>query len=178
MGNQDLVTVRTASHEDISLLAELSATTFRCTFEKDNTPEDMEAYLAENFTEEKLGQELSDPLATFLIAELSNKPLGYAKLLKSKPDPCITGPKPIELVRLYVLPESIGHGVGAQLMQKCVDTATSWGFETLWLGVWEHNPRAIRFYKKWSFEEVGSHPFQLGKDIQTDLILQKPLLGN
>lgn len=167
--------MRTASHNDAPLLAELSATTFRCTFEKDNTPEDMAAYLAENFTDEKLGQELSDPLATFFIAEISDKPLGYARLYRGTPDACITGAKPIELVRLYVLPESIGHGVGARLMQACIDAAISEGFETLWLGVWEHNPRAIRFYQKWGFEEVGSHAFQLGNDLQTDLVMQKNL---
>ncbi|MGC4043670.1 MAG: GNAT family N-acetyltransferase [Armatimonas sp.] len=177
MENQNIVTVRIASHEDISLLTELSATTFSSTFAKDNTPEDMAAYLAENFTENKLELEISDPLATFLIAELSGKPLGYAKLYRGAPDACITGTKPMELVRLYVLPESIGHGVGAQLMQACIDTAISEGFETLWLGVWEHNPRAIRFYQKWGYEEVGTHPFPLGSDIQTDLILQKSLPG-
>lgn len=176
MGNQDLVTVRTASQKDVSLLAEISATTFRCTFAEDNTPEDMEAYLAESFSEEKLGQEVADPLATFFIAELSGKPLGYAKLHTGVPDTSVTGTKPIELVRLYVLPESIGHGIGARLMKECIDTATSRGYETLWLGVWEHNPRAIRFYQKWGFEEVGSHLFQLGDDAQTDLIMQKPLI--
>ncbi|HVK04192.1 MAG TPA: GNAT family N-acetyltransferase [Armatimonadaceae bacterium] len=175
MENQDVVTVRNATHEDISLLAELSASTFRATFAQDNTPEDMEAYLAENFSEARLRQEVSDPLATFLIAEVSGKPLGYAKLHSGAPDASVTGTKPIELVRLYVLPESIGHGVGARLMQECIDTATSRGFETLWLGVWEHNPRAIRFYQKWGFAAVGSHVFRLGNDAQTDLIMQKSL---
>ena len=175
MENQDVVTVRTATHEDVPLLAELSATTFRATFAQDNTPEDMEAYLAENFSEVRLRQEVSDPLATVLIAELSGKPHGYAKLHAGAPDASITGTKPIELVRLYVLPESIGHGIGARLMKECIDAATSRGFETLWLGVWEHNPRAIRFYQTWGFAEVGSHVFQLGSDAQTDLIMQKSL---
>lgn len=175
MENPDLVMVRTASHNDVSLLAELSTTSFRATFEQYNTPEDMEAYLAESFSEEKLGQELSDPLATFFIAELSGKPLGFAKLQIGTSDASVTGPNPVELVRLYVLPESIGHGIGARLMQECIETAISRGFETLWLGVWEHNHRAIRFYHKWGFEEVGSHVFQLGSDAQTDLVMQKSL---
>lgn len=175
MRNPEIVTVRTASLNDVSLLAELSATTFRCTFAPDNSPEDMEAYLADNFSEEKLEQELSDPLATFIIAELAGKPLGYAKLHAGAPDASVTGPKPMELVRLYVLPESIGHGLGAQLMKECLSITTSRGFETLWLGVWEHNERAIQFYRKRGFEEVGSHIFQLGNDAQTDLILQKTL---
>lgn len=175
MGNQDTVAVRTASQKDVSLLAELSATTFRCAFAADNTPEDMEAYLTESFSKEKLGQELSDPLSLFFIAEGDGKPLGYAKLNRGTTDASVTGTKPVELVRLYVLPESIGRGLGARLMQECIDTATSQGFETLWLGVWEHNHRAIRFYRKWGFEEVGSHLFLLGSDVQTDLILQKSL---
>ena len=177
MENQAIVALRVASHKDVPLLAELGRETFRSAFAQDNTPEDMEAYLEENFSEDKLGQEISDPLATFLIAELSGKPLGYAKLHTGDPDASVTGTKPMELVRLYVLPESIGHGIGAQLMKGCIDTATRRGFETLWLGVWEHNPRAIRFYEKWGFKEVGSHIFQLGNDAQTDLIMQRSLIG-
>jgi GNAT superfamily N-acetyltransferase len=177
MEDQTLVAVRVASHGDVPLLAELGRETFRSTFAQDNTPEDMEAYLEEHFSESRLAREVSDPLATFLLAELSGHPVGYAKLLAGEPDPSVTGAKPMELVRLYVLPESIGHGIGARLMQGCIDAATSRGFETLWLGVWEHNPRAIRFYRKWGFQEVGSHLFQLGSDAQTDLILQKSLTG-
>jgi ribosomal protein S18 acetylase RimI-like enzyme len=175
MGNQEGIVIRTAANDDAALLAKLSATTFRCTFAQDNTPEDMEAYLTENFSLEKLGQELADPVATFFIAEVSGKPLGYAKLHAGAPEESVTGPRPIELVRLYVLPEGIGQGIGARLMTQCIETAASRGFETLWLGVWEHNPRAIGFYRKWGFEEVGSHVFQLGSDAQTDLILQKSL---
>lgn len=175
MQDQETVTIRTASLKDVSLIAELSTTTFRSTFAQDNTPEDMEAYLAANFSEEKIGQEISDPLAIFLIAELSDTPVGYAKLHMGPPDASVTGAKPMEIVRLYVLPESIGHGIGARLMKRCIDIAVSRGLETLWLGVWEHNHRAIQFYQKWGFKEVGSHIFQLGSDAQTDLILQKSL---
>lgn len=149
MDNKDIVTVRTATQDDVSLLSELSTITFRSTFAEDNTAEDMEAYLAESFSASKLNPEISDPLATFLIAELSGKPMGYAKLNRDTADPSVTGAKPIELVRLYVLPESIGHGIGARLMKECISVASEQGFETLWLGVWEHNHRAIGFYKKW-----------------------------
>lgn len=177
MGNLETITVRLASPDDVSLLSTLSATTFRCTFAADNTAEDIEAYLAENFSEEKLKQEFADPFATFFLAE-SGKPVGYAKLYRGTPDASVTGAKPIEIVRLYVLPGGIGQGIGARLMQACLDTARSQGYETVWLGVWEHNLRAIRFYQKWGFGEVGSHIFQLGTDAQTDLILQKSLLDN
>jgi ribosomal protein S18 acetylase RimI-like enzyme len=171
----DLTTIRVATGDDVSLLSELSATTFREAFAHENSPEDMEAYLKESFSQEQLTRELSDPAAAFFIAELSGKLLGYAKLLSGEPDASVRGSNPVELVRLYVLPESIGHGVGAALMEACIRESKERGFKTLWLGVWEHNPRAIRFYQKWGFQEVGSHIFQLGSDAQTDLIMQKSL---
>ncbi len=177
MENTIIVTVRSASRDDLSLLTELSRTTFRSTFAQDNTPEDMEAYLTENLSEEKIGRELSDPLSTFLIAERDGRPLGYAKLSEGTPDASVTGARAIELVRVYVLTEIIGSGIGARLMKECIGSATRRGYETIWLGVWENNSRAIDFYHRWGFSEVGSHLFQLGSDPQTDLILQKSLRG-
>ena len=175
MEQRNLTTIRMATNKDVALLSELSAITFCETFADENTPEDMEAYLRDHFSFERLTQELADPLATFFIAELSGKPVGYAKLSSSKPYENVSGTNPIELVRLYLLSQSIGHGIGAALMQTCIQYAKSRGYKTLWLGVWEHNPRAISFYRKWGFQEVGSHIFQLGSDAQTDLIMQKIL---
>ena len=87
----------------------------------------------------------------------------------------ITGDKPVELVRLYVSRESLGRGVGAALMQACIGEAKQQGYQTLWLGVWEHNSRAQAFYRKWNFHEVGTHVFQLGEDPQTDILMQRSI---
>ncbi len=85
----------------------------------------------------------------------------------------VNGRKPIELVRLYVSRESLGSGVGAALMQACIDDAQHGGYDTLWLGVWENNTRAQAFYRKWHFVQVGTHVFQLGDDPQTDFLMQR-----
>lgn len=85
----------------------------------------------------------------------------------------VTGDKPIEVVRLYVSQASLGSGVGAALMQACIDEARRRGYKTLWLGVWEHNARAQAFYRKWNFTEIGTHIFQLGDDPQTDILMQR-----
>ncbi len=100
--------------------------------------------------------------------------LSWANVSKKVLD-TITGHKPIELVRLYVSQESIGSGVGAALMQACLDEAALKGHETLWLGVWEHNTRARDFYRKWNFRESGTHVFQLGNDPQTDILMQRSI---
>jgi len=168
------VTTRRANSDDVNLLAELGARTFRETFEADNTEEDMDAYLASSFNPAQQAAELADPAATFLIAEIGEVAAGYAKLLAGEPADGIEGAKPIELVRLYALREWLGSGVGQALMRACLDEARIAGHETLWLGVWERNPRAIAFYRKCGFTEVGTQTFLLGDDHQRDLVLERP----
>jgi ribosomal protein S18 acetylase RimI-like enzyme len=169
-------TIRRGQVEDAGLLAELGARTFSETFAPDNSDEDMAAYLADAFSPRQQAAELADPRAMFLIAEAgeTNKvTVGYAMIRSGDVPREVTGDKPIELVRLYVTGESIGSGVGAALMQACIDEAKQQGYKTLWLGVWENNFRAQGFYLKWNFHQVGTHVFQLGDDPQTDILMQR-----
>ena len=168
-------TIRRGTLQDTELLAELGARTFAETFAVDNTPENMAAYLAAAFAPRQLAADLVDPRCVFLIAEINGTAVGYAMLRKGPVPEQVTGERPIELVRLYVSHESLGSGVGAALMQACIDEAKRGGQQTLWLGVWERNIRAQAFYRKWSFREVGTHPFQLGDDPQTDILMQRSI---
>jgi ribosomal protein S18 acetylase RimI-like enzyme len=167
------LTIRRATIDDASLLAELGARTFHETFAADNTPEDMAAYVAATFSPSLQAGEITDPNTTLLIAEIDGSATGYAKLDVSVAPFCVTGGDPVELSRLYVSRESIGSGVGAALMKSCIDLAKSMEKSTLWLGVWERNKRAQRFYERWGFEEMGEHSFLLGSDEQRDLIMQR-----
>lgn len=172
--------IRPAEVGDAESLAALAVRTFRQTFEAQNTPEDMEAHLRDSYSVPKTVEELSDPDNLFFLAftddpPKDSDPVGYAKLILGPPESCIRGPKPIELGRLYVDQSALGRGLGAALMRHCLAEAEARGFETLWLGVWEHNERAKRFYEKWGFEKVGAHPFQLGSDLQTDWLLERPV---
>lgn len=167
------VTIRNAKTTDANLLAELGRRTFEETFAVDNTPEDMAAYVASSFSVAQQSAELADPAAVFLIAEVDGVAAGYAKLHKDKTAEAIEGAKPIELVRLYVLKEWLGRGVGEALMRACLDEARRAGHETIWLGVWERNARAQAFYRKWDFRAVGDHVFQLGSDPQKDIVMER-----
>ena len=169
------VTIRRAKADDAGLLAELGARTFSETFAADNTAENMAAYLASSFNLAQQTNELADPAATFLIAEVGRVAAGYAKLHAGKPAKEIEGAKPVELVRLYVSREWLGRGVGEALMSACVAEAREAGHETIWLGVWQRNPRAQAFYRKWNFRVVGEHAFQLGSDLQTDILMERAI---
>jgi ribosomal protein S18 acetylase RimI-like enzyme len=87
----------------------------------------------------------------------------------------VGGPDPIELVRIYVDPRAIGTGLGARLMSASLDEAAAQGAQTIWLGVWEKNIRAIRFYERWGFTKVGEKTFVLGSDPQTDHVMARGL---
>ena len=170
---KSIPSIRRATPSDAILLAELGARTFSETFAADNNPEDMAAYLAASFSPERQAAELSDPLSTFLIAEVEGSAAGYAMVRPGEIPEQVSGERPIELVRLYVAREWQGRGVGPALMQACMDEARRQDFRTVWLGVWEHNHRARAFYSKWNFHEVGAHVFQLGIDPQNDILMER-----
>jgi ribosomal protein S18 acetylase RimI-like enzyme len=169
------VTVRQANPDDAGLLAKLGARTFLETFAADNTREDMEAYLASNFSVAQQAAELAHPDSRFLIAEVDGAAAGYVKLHAGGPPEGIEGAKPIELVRLYASREWLGRGIGQALMAACLDEAREAGYETIWLGVWERNARAQAFYRKWDFRAVGEHVFQLGSDAQRDILMARAI---
>ncbi len=173
---KERVTTRLATPNDNRLVADLGARTFSAAFAADNTPEDMAAYLVTAFSPERQAAELADPSSIFLIAQVGPVPVGYAQLVEGDPPAEITGPHPIELRRIYAEKDWIGRGVGGALMQASIDEARRQGYKTMWLGVWERNTRAQAFYRRWGFERVGSHIFELGSDAQTDHIMQATLV--
>lgn len=171
--------IRNATAADAAPLAALAERTFRDTFAAVNTADDIEAYVRAAFPLDRVRAELADGANTFLLAftDDAGQPGGYAKLRTGTTNPGVTGPRPVELQRLYVDHAALGHGVGAALMRACLAAAGAAGHETLWLGVWERNARAIAFYDRWGFATVGHHVFRLGSDDQTDLVMARPVAG-
>jgi GNAT superfamily N-acetyltransferase len=168
-------TIRRGTRDDAGMLAEMAARIFHDTFAAENSPEDMRAYMDEAFAVSRQAEEIDDPRSTFLLAFVDDEPAGYAKLYAGETPSEVAGERPVELARLYADHRWHGRGVGGALMQACFDEARRAGYATMWLGVWERNFRAIAFYQKVGFVECGSHPFQLGSDLQTDLLMSRPL---
>lgn len=169
------VIIRRASSADAALLAELGAHTFSETFAAGNTAENLSSYLASAFSPSMQMKELADPRAVFFLAETEGNAAGYAKMQRGAVPKCVSSQSAAEIVRLYVKSKYHGGGVGAALIQECIEHGRRLGLERLWLGVWEHNPRAQAFYRKWGFREIGSHEFRMGSDAQTDLLMEYAL---
>lgn len=174
MHTEQSLALRTATAQDADLLAELGEQTFREAFAAQNDPADLAAYLSNAFGPLQQATELAELGSTFLLAESGTEAVGYARLRVRETPACIGG-DPLELARIYVLPGWQGRKVGSILMSACIAEAKYRDCRTLWLGVWERNPRAVAFYQRWGFQVVGQHYFQLGRDLQTDLLMERSL---
>jgi diamine N-acetyltransferase len=172
--DRDLV-IRYATPTDAARIADISRKTFSETFGFLNTKENMDIFMRTQFAKEILMEEVLDPANIFILAEENNELAGYAKLKTNSTAAGLTSNLSIEIARIYVLNSSLGTGIGPELMRKCIFTAKDMKCDTIWLGVWEKNPRAIAFYTKWGFEKFSEHDFKLGNDLQKDWLMKKEL---
>ena len=167
--------IRPANAADAVPIATLSRQTFYDTFSVYNSQEDMDKFMNESFSIEKLVAEVDAAGNTFIVAVLENELVGYAKITESENPAALGKLDGIEISRIYAAKNVIGLGIGKALMEECLRTAISKNKQCIWLGVWEHNTRAISFYQKFGFEKFGEHAFVLGNDVQTDWLMKKNL---
>ena len=167
-------TIRRAVAADAAALAALAERTFRAAFEADNTAEDMAAHVARSYGPALQAAEIADRRLTTIVVEAEAALVAYSQLRQGAAPPCVTGPSPLELQRFYVDAGWHGRGLAQALMAATLDEARVAGAGTIWLGVWERNPRAIAFYRKAGFDEVGAHDFLVGRDRQRDLVMARP----
>ncbi len=167
--------IRLATIKDAETLTKIAWKSFYDAFAEHpkNAPEDLKNYMDEAFTLEAVSAELADKDSIYFVAEIENEMVGFAKLKQNSREDGITGENPIELCRLYALQNFIGKGIGKALMMQCLEFAKVNNHDTFWLGVWEFNHRAQKFYEKFGFEKCGEHIFQLGNDPQTDWLMQR-----
>ena len=169
------VVLRKCSSNNFETLRELSIRTYYETFAHLNTAEDMAAYLEDAFNVERLTQEFNDPNSAFYFLYTDGNLAGYLKLNEVPSQTDINDAESLEIERIYVSSEFQGAGLGRYLMEQAIAIAKERKKKYAWLGVWEKNEKAIRFYKKNGFYEIGTHKFVMGEDAQTDYIMRKDL---
>ena len=164
--------IRELDITDLENLQKISIITFIETFEEVNTEEDMQKYLNENLNEEKLKSELENQNSELYFAENNGEILGYLKLNFKDAQTEKVEENHFEIERIYVLKDFLGQKIGQIIFDKAIEIGREKNLEYVWLGVWEENHRAIKFYEKNGFKVFGKHKFVLGKDVQTDLLMK------
>lgn len=163
--------------QDLEALIAISVDTFYESFRKDNTEQNMHAYINEFFSHNNMEQELNNPLSAFYFANFNGKPIGYLKINVATAQTELKESNSLEIERIYVVHEHRGKQVGQLLFNKALEIAHYKNFDYVWLGVWEKNAGAIRFYERNGMEKFDTHPFMLGSDQQTDHMMKLQLSG-
>ena len=164
--------IHPATPTDLDTLVRMSRKIFHDSFAYLNTPENMQEYMDRAFNPQQLLSELKNPMSEFYFIRADDDIAGFIKLNRGPAQSDIHDDTSLEIERIYVDKQFQGHGLGAKLIAKAKERALALELNAIWLGVWEKNPDAIRFYKRHGFEIVGSHPFRMGDEVQTDVLMQ------
>jgi diamine N-acetyltransferase len=167
--------IRPCGLDDLQALRNISIETFRETFETQNSPENLNAYLEHAFDRERLEEEMSQPESRFFFIEKNGKTAGYLKVNTGNAQSEEMGDDSLEVERIYISSRFQKQGLGKILFNHALDLAREEGKERVWLGVWEKNENAIAFYEKLGFIRRGAHSFFMGDDEQTDFIMERKL---
>jgi len=162
-------------HSEVDTLLYLSRKTFYDAFAHQNNPDDFEAYAAVAFTQEQLLSELENPESAFYFAVSDGEPIGYIKLNYGNAQAEYQEADGVEVSRLYVHADHQGKKIGNHLLDFAINKSKEDGFKYIWLGVWDQNHAAQRFYARNGFEPVGTHDFVIGTDVQTDILMKREL---
>jgi ribosomal protein S18 acetylase RimI-like enzyme len=169
------VTYRRGTTDDAAGLAEFATRAFTQTYAAFNTPQDIRDYVATSYGVTQQERELSDPAMITVLAESDDALIGYSQVRRKEVPSCVTQDAPAEIYRFYVDASAHGKGVAQRLMDESLSAAHDLGAKHIWLGVWDRNARAIAFYRKRGFIEIGDQHFQLGSDRQRDLVMIRPV---
>jgi ribosomal protein S18 acetylase RimI-like enzyme len=164
-----------ATVDQAAALTQVMERTFRATFGESTAEEHMVEHCRISYREAIQRAEIADPDITTLLCTDGDSIAGFTQVRSGKHPTCVAASRPVEIHRIYVDAPWQGKGVAALLMQAALEDAARRGADSVWLGVWENNPRAIRFYEKFGFAEVGEHVFHVGSDAQRDLLVCRML---
>jgi ribosomal protein S18 acetylase RimI-like enzyme len=171
------LTLRRATVDDASVVAELARRTFVEAFGAKSDPHDLALHSARSYGVAQQAAELAHPGMTTLLAEVGGRPAAYAQIRRITPPACVPDASAVEISRFYVDQPWHGQGLAQRLMSACLDRAREMGAGTAWLMVYEHNHRALAFYTREGFREVGRHGFIFGNALELDRVLVRTLDG-
>ena len=170
------INIKKCNVEDLPKLLEISYETFNETFKKQNSPENIKAYLERAFNLKQLEKELSNISSQFFFVYLNNEVAGYLKININDAQSEEMSDESLEIERIYIKRKFQKHGLGMYLLNKAIEIAMEFNKKKIWLGVWEKNENAIAFYEKMGFVQTGSHSFYMGNEEQVGFVMTKILI--
>jgi diamine N-acetyltransferase len=171
------ITIERIDSSELETLVRISRKIFHDSFHHMNTPENMKEYMDRAFNPQKLLSELNNPLSEFYFIRVDGKTAGYIKINQSEAQSDLRDSRSLEIERIYVDTHFQGHGLGARMIELAKERAGALDLDHIWLGVWEKNTDAIRFYERHGFKAFGNHAFRMGDELQTDVVMKYDVLS-
>ena len=169
------IVIRQVQPEELSTLRAFAEERFIEAFSSFNTMDDMKAYVSKQFAPKQIAKELARKDSKFFFGIHSDQIVGYLKFNSGSAQTDRLLDHAMEIERIYVKSSHQNMKIGQQLLDFAISLAAKEGTEQVWLGVWEKNENAIRFYLRNGFVQFGSHEFLLGRDRQTDILMKRVL---
>ena len=170
--------IKKCTINDLVALCEISYNTYNDTFKAVNTPDNMKDYLEKAFDLRKIRDELLNASSQFYMLYVDEELAGYLKLNEYEAQTEMNDLQSLEIERIYVAKEFHSKGLGSVLLNRAIEIAGELKKSYIWLGVWEKNHKALEFYRKNGFYQIGQHSFFMGEDEQIDFIMRKDLEVN
>ena len=159
--------IRNATEKDSLNLAALSIQVWLHTYATAGLRQEISNYVLSTFTEHYFDKLLNSPNYRILVFIEKNHLVGYIMAnLESVWENELNG---YEIEKLYVHENFQGKGIGRVLLSEM---ATQYG-GTFWLSTWEHNVKAIGFYKHLGFLDIGCKHFQLENESHENRVLAR-----
>lgn len=168
-----MIKINNCTKNDIPLIIQLGIRTFCETFEEVTSESDLQKYLIKAFNHKQIETEFSNWDSEFYLIKNNDIACGYMKLNYNNAQQEFKEPDGMELARIYILERFKAKGIGKKAIEFCFNKANYLSKKYIWLGVWESNFQAIRFYEKYGFKKIGEHVFQVGNDSQKDILMKK-----
>lgn len=170
-----MINLKHVTKFDVEQLQKISIETFSDTFGADNSLEDMKQMFDNNYNVRKLTDEINNPQTDFEFIYLENELAGYLKINWGNAQSEPMGEEYLEIERIYIRKSFKRHGLGSRLMDYTFKIAQKLNKRYVWLGVWEHNVDAIRFYEVKYFHAFSDHIFIVGTDEQRDILMKRTI---
>lgn len=168
--------IETVKESELVKLRDISIRTFKTTFENGGYSEDdFNQYFEEAYNIETLKSELKNQHSFTYFYKEDGEVTGYFKLNILDAQTEAMGDEYLEIQRIYFLPHAQGGGKGNHIIEFAENKARELNKTKIWLGVWEYNQPALKFYNKHGLTVIGRHEFQTGNVVDSDLVMEKKL---
>jgi len=167
-----MLTFQIVKKKEVKHLQFISKNTFSESFAKDNSMENLKSYFKVEFSLKQLSKEINNSLSRFFFIYIDETLCGYFKINIGESQTEIKSNDGLELERIYILAEYQGKKIGEKILEKIKYIAILEKKKYIWLGVWELNTKAIKFYERFGFKKFDTHIYQIGEDPQIDWMMK------